>query len=119
LYCNPTPVWTYPLKKTKAPPSKAAWLVTFLKSLVKLKPKPRQQGARHRLHASLQPTTRESEIIVFKGKVEFANKQRKDDKKLVKTGQWGGVGGRYRDKIGDLIDLPESILDTFDKASSF
>jgi len=65
------------------------------------------------------PLLDESEIIVLDGKVHLQSKIDKKDSVVVNKGQWGGLGGRYTQKIGDLIDLPKSVLDTFDGATSF
>lgn len=52
----------------------------------------------------------ESEIIVFDGLVLFQNLTDANDSSEIKKGQWGGVGGRYGEKIGKIIDLPPSAL---------
>lgn len=52
----------------------------------------------------------ESEIIVFDGLVLFQNLADMKDSAEIKKGQWGGVGGRYGEKIGKIIDLPPSAL---------
>lgn len=57
----------------------------------------------------------ETEIVCFDGKVMFQNKSSKNDKALVSKGQWGGLGGRFRNKIGEVIDLPKKVISHFDK----
>lgn len=52
----------------------------------------------------------ESEIIVFDGLVLFSNLADQNDSAEIKQGQWGGVGGRYGEKIGKIIDLPPTAL---------
>ena len=61
-------------------------------------------------YATYFPLLNESEVVVFEGNVDFANATNLIDTKNVPAGHWGGVGGRYGKKIGDLISLPPSIL---------
>lgn len=65
------------------------------------------------------PVFGESEIIVFEGKVQFKSSLSDKDEREVNAGQWGGVGGRFRQKIGDLIDLPPNVLSVFDQQTRF
>jgi hypothetical protein len=60
----------------------------------------------------------ETEIIVFDGAVEMENLSNKKDVKVLKKGQWGGVGGRFGANIGKVINLPANILETFKKKLS-
>lgn len=62
------------------------------------------------------PLFGESEIVCFDGFVNFQSAADKTDHKMIKKGQWGGIGGRYGAKIGDLIDLPAPILETLSKS---
>jgi len=55
----------------------------------------------------------ESEIIVFDGEVNFTSRISKGDRRSVTSGHWGGVGGRFGQKIAPLIALPASVLDVF------
>jgi hypothetical protein len=55
----------------------------------------------------------ESEIVSFEGTIEFRRKDNPKGKKLVKTGQWGGVGGRFGADVGPIADLTEPILTHF------
>ncbi len=65
------------------------------------------------------PLLEETEIVTFEGAVVFQSLQNNGDKKLVKAGQWGGIGGRFGNEIGDLMDLPTNILDTFKGSFNF
>jgi hypothetical protein len=55
----------------------------------------------------------ETEIIVLEGKVNFASELEKSDQKELTKNQWGGIGGRFGGKIGDILDLPPSIISYF------
>jgi hypothetical protein len=57
----------------------------------------------------------ESEIVVIDGKVEFKNAQNPDDFAVVGKGQWGGLGGRYGQTIGEILDLPPNVVAAFDR----
>lgn len=57
----------------------------------------------------------ESEIVVLDGLVSFENLANPNDKASVKKGQWGGVGGRFGQINGKILDLPKKILDHFDR----
>lgn len=57
----------------------------------------------------------ETEVIMFDGEVLMENASNKDDTLEVKKGQWGGLGGRFGEKIRGPIDLPKEVLDTTDK----
>lgn len=61
----------------------------------------------------------ESEIVVIDGKVEFANNNNPADKALISEGQWGGLGGRYGESIGKVLDLPNNVISAFDKQLKF
>ena len=60
------------------------------------------------------PLFAETEIIIMDGAVNFASQSNKKDQKLVKKHQWGGLGGRFGNQIGDLIDLPKEAIQYFD-----
>lgn len=68
---------------------------------------------------TFQPLLTESEIIVFEGKVRFSSLPRPNDAKEVGAGYWGGVGGRYGQRIGDLMKLPPSVVQAFDDGNRF
>lgn len=57
----------------------------------------------------------ETEIIVFDGKVQFQNSSDIKDSKLISKNQWGGLGGRYGQKIGEVLDLPLNVINAFSK----
>ena len=61
-------------------------------------------------------TLNETEIIMFDGEVVMENTQDKTNTVAVKKGQWGGLGGRYGQKIAPPINLPQSMLDTTEKS---
>jgi hypothetical protein len=63
------------------------------------------------------PLLGESELIVFDGTVDLHSGLDPSDSKLVTKGHWGGVGGRFGKKIGDLITLPANVLSHFDEIS--
>ncbi len=65
------------------------------------------------------PLLGESEIVVFEGSVLFSSAKNPKVVKEVGAGYWGGVGGRYTPKLGDLIKLPPTALAYFDKATAF
>lgn len=58
---------------------------------------------------------KETEIIVFHGKVIFTNPKNKKDSKFLTKGQWGGLGGRFGSKIGKILNLPKPVLTHFNK----
>lgn len=62
------------------------------------------------------PLLEESEVIMFDGEVLMANLNEKTDTAIVKKGQWGGIGGRFGNKIGNILNLPAPILTTFEKS---
>ncbi len=57
----------------------------------------------------------ETEIIVFDGKVQFQNSVDLKDSKIIKKHQWGGLGGRYGNQIGEVLDLPANVINAFSK----
>lgn len=57
----------------------------------------------------------ETEIIMFDGEVLMENLNDKENSALLKKGQWGGIGGRFGQKIAPVLDLPQIILDSTDK----
>ena len=59
----------------------------------------------------------ETEIIVFEGQVEFTSQIDPKDSRKIEAGYWGGVGGRFGQKIGDPIHLPANVIESFDHAS--
>lgn len=63
----------------------------------------------------VNPMLDETEVVVFDGQVEFANAVKGTEKILVKKGQWGGVGGRYGQKVSPAFTLPEKAFSSFNK----
>ncbi|MGZ3689723.1 MAG: FecR domain-containing protein [Bdellovibrionota bacterium] len=63
------------------------------------------------------PVFGETEVVVFEGSVEMDSKLDTADKKLVPKEHWGGVGGRFGKKIGELIHLPQATLDSLGSAT--
>ncbi len=62
------------------------------------------------------PVFEETEIVVFEGVVQFQSQIDSSDLKTVNQGYWGGIGGRFGKKIGELIRLPQDALGQFEKA---
>lgn len=56
----------------------------------------------------------ETEIIVFDGKVNFKSQLDSSDEKEISKHQWGGLGGRFGGKIGEILDLPKNVINYFD-----
>lgn len=52
----------------------------------------------------------ETDIVVLDGKVLFGSALAKGSEKLVNSGQWGGVGGKYGKTVSDVVDLPPAEL---------
>lgn len=57
----------------------------------------------------------ETEIIMFDGEVMMENLNDKDNTALVKKGQWGGIGGRFGEKISPILNLPQALIDSTEK----
>ncbi len=55
----------------------------------------------------------ETQMVCFSGEVLMINSKDRTDKKTVKSGQWGGIGGRYSQRIGEIIDLSPEIIKSF------
>ncbi len=56
---------------------------------------------------------KETEIVMFDGKVIFENLSDNKNKFELLPGQWGGIGGRFGEKIRPPLDLNENILKQF------
>lgn len=67
-------------------------------------------------HLKYSPILGETEIIMFDGEVMMENLNDKSNTALVKKGQWGGMGGRFGEKISPILDLPKEILTSAEKA---
>ena len=57
----------------------------------------------------------ETEIIMFDGEVTFENINDKNNTAILKKGQWGGIGGRFGERIAPVLDLPTAILEQAEK----
>ncbi len=68
---------------------------------------------------SYQPLLSEVEVVVFDGTVQLTSSTNPKDSKTIQKGYWGGLGGRFGKKIGDLINLSKPALDHYDRASSW
>ncbi|MBC7540991.1 MAG: FecR domain-containing protein, partial [Bacteriovorax sp.] len=62
------------------------------------------------------PVLGETEIIMFDGEVMMENINDKTNIALIKKGQWGGIGGRFGEKISPILDLPQAVLDGTEKS---
>lgn len=82
------------------------------------------KGAVHTKQASLgvrgtdfllvsNPILGETEIVMFDGTVEFKSKTDVQDAVSIVKGQWGGLGGRFGQKITKPMDLPQEVLEHF------
>lgn len=58
----------------------------------------------------------ETELVSFEGTLRFTNALNKTDERIVKTGQWGGLGGRFGKTIAPVLDLPQKALAAFQKS---
>lgn len=55
----------------------------------------------------------ETEIVLFDGSVEFTNLKDENNKIIVSKNQWGGIGGRFGQKIAPVINLTTEQIDIF------
>lgn len=63
---------------------------------------------------SYNPLLGETELICFDGIVEMTNLKDPQDSKLVKMNQWGGIGGRFGNKLSQILDLTPELIKMFD-----
>ncbi len=63
----------------------------------------------------VNPVLGESEIVVIDGLVNFQNLNKESDSSLISKGQWGGLGGRFGQEIGEVLNLPKRVLKHFDR----
>lgn len=54
-----------------------------------------------------------TEIVVLDGEVKFTNSKRTSDSTVIKKNQWGGVGGRFGENIGEIVNLKEPAVKHF------
>jgi hypothetical protein len=57
----------------------------------------------------------ETEVVMFDGEVHLENVNDKENFADIKKGQWGGIGGRFGQKINPPIDLPAEVVSSMDK----
>lgn len=69
--------------------------------------------------ATFSPLLEESEVVVFDGKIAFDSLSDPADKKEINAGHWGGLGGRFGQKVTEPIELPKNALDTFHWETKF
>jgi hypothetical protein len=62
------------------------------------------------------PILNETELVIFDGEVMLENLNDKANSALVKKGQWGGIGGRFGEKISPILDLPATFLKTIENS---
>lgn len=62
------------------------------------------------------PILGETELIMFDGEVMMENLSDKTNTALVKKGQWGGIGGRFGEKLSPVLDVPEQLLKNVEKS---
>ena len=69
-------------------------------------------------YASYGSLLGESEIICFESAqgVEFASVKPKEGRLFVRSGQWGGHGGRFGQKLAKPMTLPTSVLEHFSQS---
>lgn len=53
----------------------------------------------------------ETEIYCFDGKVVFANRNNTKDKITVTVNDWGGIGGRFGEGVGEAIPMTQKQID--------
>lgn len=70
-------------------------------------------------YLSYNPLLGETEMICFDGKVNFASAKTQADERLVESRQWGGLGGRFGEKIAPILTLPNDALAHFSGLVSF
>ncbi len=60
------------------------------------------------------PLFGETEIVMFDGVVELKSLKDDEDKVSLKENQWGGIGGRFGQKISRVITLNSDQLKALD-----
>jgi len=53
----------------------------------------------------------ETEIYCFQGKVLFQNRKSKKDNGIVARNDWGGLGGRFGQNVGDIVPMTQTQID--------
>ena len=64
---------------------------------------------------SFNPIFGETEIVMFEGEVMMENADNIENKILVKSGEWGGLGGRFGKILNPPLTLPANVLENFTK----
>lgn len=59
----------------------------------------------------------ETEVVCSQGEILFTNLNEPKNFRYVKTAQWGGVGGRFGEKIERILDLQKPVIDHFNAAT--
>lgn len=107
-------------------PKKYTLLRGACRWVTKKKPKGKKKGAIYTRQVSMgvrgtdfylkaNDLLGESEIVVLDGAVQFTNIKNSKDSSLIKKGQWGGIGGRYGKSIGEVLNLPKTVTNQFNK----
>lgn len=60
------------------------------------------------------PQLGETEIICFDGRVQLVNASDMTDSRLISKNQWGGLGGRFGQKLANVLTLSPELILTFD-----
>ncbi len=61
------------------------------------------------------PLLSETETVVFEGEVVMVSKLDNPSESQIKKGQWGGLGGRFGQKVIRLLELPPVVIEEFQK----
>lgn len=61
------------------------------------------------------PLLGESEVVVFDGEVLMISKLNDPSEARIRKNQWGGLGGRFGQRIGRILDLPPMVIEEFKK----
>jgi hypothetical protein len=61
------------------------------------------------------PALGETEIICFDGRIQLVNASDVTDSRLISKNQWGGLGGRFGQKLANVLNLGPELISTFDK----
>ena len=66
-------------------------------------------------YTSYNPLLGETEIICFDGQVNLANRLDPENSSLVGKNQWGGIGGRFGERVSRILDLSPELISEIDK----
>ena len=56
---------------------------------------------------------KETQLLVLSGQAVFQSRKDPNDRIVLKKGLWGGIGGRFRDIIGETVVLSSSVQKQF------